>query len=201
VSVQHHVLAAQAHGVPTLVRVGHDEPALVLRCLDLGVAGIVFPHVTSADDARRAVAAAHYPPLGARGFASYTRAGRYGATSPGQHLDAAADTLVVVMIEDAAGCQAAADILAVDGVDAVFVGPADLAVALGLRGDARHPDVLAASREVHETAAKADRAVVMIAGTLEAARDAFDAGAHLVLYNTAAVLTDTFRRLAATRRT
>lgn len=200
VSLQHHVAAAQVHGVPTLVRVGENEPALVLRCLDLGVAGIVFPHVSSVEDARRAVAASHYPPLGERGFASYTRAGRYGATPSGEHLDAGADTLVVVMVEDAAGCAAAPDLLAVDGVDAVLVGPADLSVALGLRGDAQHPDVLAARRDVHEAAAKASRAVVMIVGSPESALDAFDAGASLVLYNTAAVLTDTFRRLAAARR-
>jgi 4-hydroxy-2-oxoheptanedioate aldolase len=155
VSLQHHVLAAQVHGVPTLVRVGADEPALVLRCLDLGVVGIVFPHVSSAEDARRAVAAAHYPPLGQRGFASYSRAGLYGATPSEQHLDAGADTVVIIMVEDAAGCAAAAEILAVDGVDGVFVGPADLSVSLGLRGDAQHPDVLAASRDVHEAAAKA----------------------------------------------
>jgi 4-hydroxy-2-oxoheptanedioate aldolase len=200
VSVQHHVVAAQVHGVPTLVRVGADEPALVLRCLDLGVAGIVFPHISSVDDARRAVAAAHYPPLGQRGFASYTRAGRYGDAASAEHLDAGADTVVIVMIEDAAGCAAAAEILAVDGVDGVFVGPADLSVALGHRGDAQHPDVLAASRDVHEAAAKASRAVVRIVASPELALDAFGAGASLVLYNTAAVLTDTFRRLAAARR-
>ena len=200
VSVQHHVMAAQLHGVPTLARVGADEPALVLRCLDLGVAGIVFPHVTSVEDARRAVAAAHYPPLGERGFAAYSRAGRYGATPSADHLDAGADTLVIVMIEDTAGCAASADILAVDGVDGVFVGPADLSVALGLRGDAQHPDVLAARRDVHEAAAKASRAVIMIVSSPESAVEALDAGASLVLYNTAAVLTDTLRRLAAPRR-
>ena len=80
-----HLAAATMHGVPTLVRVGAEEPALVLRALDAGAAGIVAPHIDTPTQARALVDSAHYPPLGHRGFASYSRAGRYGQVEPAAH--------------------------------------------------------------------------------------------------------------------
>ncbi|MGW6208388.1 aldolase/citrate lyase family protein [Streptomyces sp. NPDC055089] len=62
--LQQHLTAAAAQGTDVLVRVGSAEPALALRCLDLGAAGLIFPHVDSREDAARAVAASHYPPWG-----------------------------------------------------------------------------------------------------------------------------------------
>ena len=72
-----HRLAART-AVPTLVRVGTAEPGLVLRVLDAGAAGIMAPHIDTAAQAAALVDSAHYPPLGHRGFATYSRAGRFG---------------------------------------------------------------------------------------------------------------------------
>ncbi|POX36877.1 2-dehydro-3-deoxyglucarate aldolase [Streptomyces sp. Ru73] len=196
-ALQHHLTAAAAHGIDVLVRVGTAEPALALRCLDLGAAGIIHPHIDSAADAREAVAADRYPPLGRRGFATYSRAGRFGTVSAAEHLTAAADTLVVAMIETARGCAAARGIAATDGIDAVLVGPADLAVDCGLPpGEALDARIAA----VHRAARDAGRAVMSIVPGTAAAEAAARAGARLVLYNTAQVLMDTFRALAAPGR-
>ncbi|GHE89653.1 aldolase [Amycolatopsis deserti] len=198
VPLQQHVVAAQAHGLGVLVRVGAAEPALVLRVLDLGADGIIVPHVDTAEQARAVVAAAHYPPLGERGFATYSRAGRFGARSVAEHLARSAETtLVVPMIETPVACAAAGEILSVPGVDAVLVGPADLSVAMGLTTGAADPRVAQAMSEVAAAAERAAKPMVSIVGSAEQATAA-PPGA--VIYNLAHVLLHTLRDLAAARR-
>ncbi|RII16090.1 5-keto-4-deoxy-D-glucarate aldolase [Streptomyces sp. YIM 130001] len=193
--LQRHIQEGELHGVPVLVRVGEVEPALILRVLDLGAEGVVVPHVDTPEEAARAVAWAHYPPLGERGFATYGRAGRFGSTAASEHLArTAARTLVVPMLETPRACAAAGAILAVDGVDSVFVGPADLAVATGLTGDAAKAAVRAATAEVEAAAARAGRPVTTIVGSAAQARQA-PPGA--VVYNLTHVLMGTLRELAA----
>jgi 2-keto-3-deoxy-L-rhamnonate aldolase RhmA/pimeloyl-ACP methyl ester carboxylesterase len=143
--LEHHLRTADAAGLPALVRV--PEPGAILAALDAGAAGIVVPHVLDAAGAEAVVAAAHYPPRGRRGFATSTRAGGYGAVPAGEHVRrAAAETCVVVQIEDAEAVPPAADILAVDGVSAVFIGAADLRVSLGHDPDAEIAAITAAAR-------------------------------------------------------
>lgn len=192
--LQHHLTAAAAHGLDVLVRVGSAEPALALRCLDLGAAGLIHPHVDSREDARRAVAASHYPPHGERGFATYSRAGRFGTVTAAEHVAASRETLVVTMIETRRGCEDADAIAGTDGVDAVLVGPADLAADCGF------PDpgvVDGLTVRAHDAARAHQRAVMTIVPNIEAARDAERGGAQLVLYNMAHVLMETLRSLAA----
>ncbi|ATY12301.1 2-dehydro-3-deoxyglucarate aldolase [Amycolatopsis sp. AA4] len=197
VPLQQHIVAAQAHGLGVLVRVGEDEPALMLRVLDLGADGVVVPHVDTAEQARSAVAAAHYPPLGKRGFATYSRAGRFGARSAAEHLRHAAETTIVVpMLETPEAVAAAAEILAIPGVDTVLVGPADLAVALGLPGGAAEPVVAQAISSVAAAAKTAGKPMTSIVGTVEQAGQA-PPGA--VVYNLAHVLLRTFADLAEAR--
>ncbi|MFJ8754398.1 HpcH/HpaI aldolase/citrate lyase family protein [Streptomyces sp. NPDC102441] len=190
--LQHHLTAAAAHGLDVLVRVGTSEPALALRCLDLGAAGLIHPHVDSAQDARRAVASVHYPPLGTRGFATYSRAGRFGTVSAADHLAASRDTLVVAMIETERACAAAGDIAGTRGVDAVLVGPADLAADCAFPGQDVIDGLVATA---HRATREAGPVVMTIVPGAEAARAAERAGARLVLYNMAQVLMDTFRSL------
>lgn len=191
--LQHHLTAAAAQGIEVLVRVGTSEPALALRCLDLGAAGIIHPHVDDAQDARRAVASVHYPPLGRRGFATYSRAGRFGTVPAAAHVAASRDALVVVMIETERACSAATEIAATPGVDAVLVGPADLAADCAFPGQ----DVVdALVTKAHRATREAGRLVMTIVPGAEGAKAAERAGAQLVLYNMAQVLMDTFRSLA-----
>ncbi|MEV6793569.1 aldolase/citrate lyase family protein [Streptomyces sp. NPDC051320] len=195
-ALQHHVTAAAAQGLEVLVRVGTSESALALRCLDLGAAGLIHPHVDSAQDARRAVAADRYPPLGQRGFATYSRAGRFGTVSAADHLAAAEQTLVVAMIETARACAAADEIASTEGVDAVLVGPADLAADCGFPGQDVIDGLIGTT---HRATRAAGRSVMTIVPGVAGARAAEQAGAQLVLYNMAHVLMDTFRTLAAPR--
>ncbi|KID29834.1 2,4-dihydroxyhept-2-ene-1,7-dioic acid aldolase [Prauserella sp. Am3] len=195
VPLQQHIQAAQARGIAVLVRVGHGEPSLILRALDLGADGIVVPHVDTAEEARAAVAAAHYPPRGERGFATYSRAGAFGAAGADDHLARAAETtLVVPMLETAAACAAAADIAAVEGVDALMIGPADLAVAMGRPGAVADPDVRSTADAAVRAASETGTPMVSIVSSTEAAATA-PAGA--VVFNLAHILLDTVRGLAS----
>ncbi|MFJ8673533.1 HpcH/HpaI aldolase/citrate lyase family protein [Streptomyces sp. NPDC093589] len=191
--LQHHMTAAAAHGIDVLVRVGTSEPALALRCLDLGAAGLIHPHVDTVQDARRAVAAAHYPPVGTRGFATYSRAGRFGTVAAADHVAASRDTLMVAMIETERACAAAGEIVATPGVDAVLVGPADLAADCGFPGQDVIDGLVATA---HRATREAGRAVMTIVPGTAGARAAERAGARLVLYNMTHILMDTFRSLA-----
>lgn len=180
-----HVTAARAVGLPTIVRIGGGEAALALRVLDAGAEGIVVPHVQTADAAVDAVRLAHYPPLGDRGFATYTPAGRWGkAAGPEHATDAARRTLVVAMVEDAQGVENAGSIAGTEGVDAVWVGLSDLGATLGY--DASAAD--AACRQVWTTAKEAGTSVLALASDAKGAMAAFDGGAQLVVLNAQAAI-------------
>lgn len=188
----HHIAAADAVGIPSVVRIGGlDE---VLRVLDLGAAGVICPHVDSVAEAEELVQAIHYPPRGRRGFAAYTRAGGYGLRSGADHLTRYADgPLVIAMIESDKAVASAGAISAVDGIDLLFVGPADLAVDKGIVGSDQTPvaDALARVRSA------AEGRVLSICGDETAARALFDAGSQLVVYNVQHAVTVTMVRLAS----
>ncbi len=193
-----HLVAARAAGLAALVRVG--AVGELLRVLDLGADGVIYPHVGSVAQARAVVAATRYPPAGERGFATYSRSGRYGLASADAHLEhSAANTAVILMIEDAEGVAAAAEIAALDGVDGLFVGPADLSVSLGHPGQPGHPEVVAAIATVHAAARRAGKAVVTICADAATARAHFDAGSTAVMYNLLSAQGALFQALAGAK--
>ncbi|WP_174275324.1 HpcH/HpaI aldolase family protein [Sphingomonas bacterium] len=125
------VMAARAGNLATLVRPASGSPESVLAALDAGATGIIAPHIRSAADARALVASAHYGP-GGRGYAASTRAAGYGLATMEEHLArSAAETVVVAQIEDADALESVEEIAAVEGLDALFIGRADLTVSLG----------------------------------------------------------------------
>ncbi len=124
------IAAFLAADMPCLVRVPGDSPHDIRNALDSGATGVLVPHVTSADQAAAVVKAANFGE-GGRGYAGSPRAAAYSTKSMSDHLSASRDTTtVVVQIEDMAALEQVEDISAVDGVDAVFVGRVDLAVAM-----------------------------------------------------------------------
>lgn len=125
-------IAARATGCPLLVRIPNDNPDTILGMLDCGISGIVVPHVKSAQQAAEIVRNTRYGQDQGRGFAGTTRAADYARRSLSEHFDLAnREVSVICQIEDPEGYDAYEDIAAVDGVDALFVGRADLAVSYG----------------------------------------------------------------------
>ncbi len=156
--------AAEAVGVVALTRVGENTPQVVQKYLDAGSLGVQTPLVNTREEARRAVDAVKYPPQGRRGLASGVRAAGYGLAGPLDEYVAAANaaTTVVVQVETVEAASNIDEILAVEGVDVVFMGPTDFSSALGVPGQSRHPKV----RGLIEELAGKVNAAGKVAGTL-----------------------------------
>jgi 2-keto-3-deoxy-L-rhamnonate aldolase RhmA len=136
-------------GAPMLVRLSGHDPSQIKRVLDAGAHGIIAPMVTTADEARRIVDAASYPPAGSRGV-GLARAQGYGTGFDEYVEGAAGDTIVIAQIEHIDGVKNLDAILAVDGIDGFFVGPYDLSASLGRPGRFDDPKVQRALAEVEE---------------------------------------------------
>ena len=124
-------LAARASRTVCLVRVADASPSRLAGVLDLGFAGVIVPHVTSASVALAAARACRHHG-GHRGFTNSSRAGGYGALTMADHVEAADRTVTVVaMVEDAVALDDLGGIVSTPGIDAVLIGRADLAISLG----------------------------------------------------------------------
>ena len=153
--------AIDLHGATPLVRVPWCEPSTIMRALDAGADGIVVPMVENAEQAGLAGRATRYAPRGNRSFGPMRKA---------RSVDAANDTIrCYPMIETPLGLKNVEEIMAVEGVDGVFVGPVDLGLCLGIPGPDtyRHPDVLAAV----DTCVAAADAVGKVVGTVSNGHD------------------------------
>ena len=153
--------AIEAGGARSVVRVPWNDPVRIKRLLDLGPDGLLVPMVDDAGAARGAVAATRYPPDGDRGIAA-ARAADYGRQFEAYVESGHRDLTVAVQVESEAAVENAAEIAAVEGIDALFVGPADLSAALGCFGD--HD--AAAFRAAVETVLAAGAAADVPVGTL-----------------------------------
>lgn len=127
-----------------VVRLRDDDPARIKQALDAGAQSLLIPMIETAEQAERAVRATRYPPHGIRGVgSSLARASRFSAIP--DYLTTANDQICLILqVESRAGLAALDDILALPGIDSVFIGPADLAADMGHLGDAGHPDVRSA---------------------------------------------------------
>ncbi len=141
-----------------VARLPIGETWMIKQYLDAGVQSILVPMVESADQARELVRAVRYPPFGIRGVgSSLARASQFAAIP--DYLTTADDQIcLLIQVENNAGMAALDEILTVDGVDGIFIGPADLAADMGHIGDAGHPDVIQAVEDGLKRIVAADRA-------------------------------------------
>lgn len=162
-SVENMLRAVEAANGPTepIVRVAGNDPVRIKRVLDLGVGGVMVPMVETAEEARAVVDAVRYPPEGSRGIAG-GRSSRYGMDLQERVASGGDELLTVVQVETEAGLANVDEIVAVDGVDVAFVGPADLSASLGVFADWDHDQY----REAVDRVVTAADAAGVAAGTL-----------------------------------
>lgn len=135
--------AVAPYPVSPVVRPAWNDKVLMKRYLDVGAQTFLVPYVQNAAEAEAAVAAMRFPPEGIRGVAGVTRASRFGRI-PNYHRRAHEELCLLVQIETREGLDNLEAIAKVDGVDGLFIGPADLAAGLGHLGDLGHPEVQSA---------------------------------------------------------
>ena len=138
--------AVAAYPVMPVVRPAWNDTVLIKRHLDIGAQTLLVPYVGTADEAARAVAATRYPMRGSRGVAGLTRAARFGRVK--EYARRASEELcLLVQVETREGLDNLEAIARTDGIDGVFIGPADLAAALGHLGEPHHADVQSAIKD------------------------------------------------------
>src|SRR5258706_8719552 len=132
--------AAAPYGTHPVVRVPWNDMVTIKRVLDVGAQSLLIPYVSTAEEARAAVSYTRYPPAGARGVAGTTRATRFGRVKD-YAKRAHEEICVLVQVETQGALDNIEAICAVDGVDGVFIGPADLHASLGYTGEIANPKV------------------------------------------------------------
>ncbi len=162
-----------------VVRPSSNNPIEIKRLLDAGFYNFLIPFVESVDEARAAVQSTRYPPQGIRGVSVAQRSNRYG-TVPDYFKGINNEICVMVQIESRAGIAAARDIAALEGIDCIFVGPSDLAAALGHLGNAAHPEVQVAIEAVFSDARAAGKPAGILAPVEADARRYMAMGASFV---------------------
>lgn len=179
-SVMTQLQAVGGYPVTPVVRVPFGDDVVLKQVLDTGAQNILVPMVSTAEQAREFVAAVRYPPQGRRGVgSSLSRSSRWNRVD-GYLANADDHVSLVVQIESADAVANAAEIAAVDGVDGVFVGPADLSASLGVLGQQTHPDVLAAVQRTFDAVRAAGKPVGVNAFDLDAAARYIEAGAAFI---------------------
>lgn len=167
--------AVAPYDTEAVVRVTCLDPAEIKRVLDIGARNIVVPYVETVEQARLAAASVSYPPEGIRGVAGVTRSSRFGAI-PDYVLRARGEICLIVQIETREAMARIEDIAAVPGIDAMFIGPADLAASLGHPGDVNHPKVEAAIVEAISRIRAAGKPAGFLSGDQALLEKAVDAG-------------------------
>lgn len=161
--------------VSPVVRPAANDAVLIKRFLDLGAQTLLIPYVQDRAEAEAAVRATRYPPRGVRGVSALTRATRFGREKH-YFATAAAEICVIVQIETQAALDNLEDIAGVDGVDALFVGPADLAASLGYGAEQTHPEMRAAVLKAIGRIKAAGKPAGLLTGDVVLQKSALEAG-------------------------
>jgi 4-hydroxy-2-oxoheptanedioate aldolase len=179
-SMRDQALALAASSSHTVARVPIGETWVIKQVLDLGIQTILVPIVETAEQAREIVRACHYPPNGTRGVGyGVSRSGGFGQfDNYGPTADA--QICILLQVETKLGLDNLDEILAVDGVDGVFIGPADLSASLGYLGQAMHPDMQTVILDALRKIAASGKAPGILTADDEFIEASLDAGARFV---------------------
>lgn len=180
--VAEHIRAARGGTAELAVRVPWNEPVLVKRLLDAGARTLMFPMIQSAEEARAAVATTLYPPLGIRGVSGNMRANSYARVTD-YGVNYHREQCVIVQLESPKAIAAIEEIAAVEGVDALFIGPNDLAANMGLYGKPGAPEVKVLIAQAIERIVRTGKAAGILNFNIVEARALFKSGFSFIAVN------------------
>jgi len=178
------VRAANCVDISSIIRVTNNDPTLILRALDIGADGVQVPQVSTRRNAEEVARAAKYAPIGNRGVCCFTRAAGYGHKNKFDHFKEANQNVVVIIhIEGEEGIVNLDEILAVEGIDVIFIGPYDLSQSLGVPGEVSHPLVEQKMVEVVKKARQAGLIVGTFVESVESAHRWINLGVRYISYS------------------
>ncbi|SNY91088.1 2-dehydro-3-deoxyglucarate aldolase [Cohaesibacter sp. ES.047] len=183
-----------------LVRLAWNDQVMIKQALDVGAGSIMVPFVESVEEAKAAVSAARYAPVGHRGVAGVHRASRYGS-KPNYFANANDETCLIVQLETPNALSELEQIATVEGVDGIFIGPGDLAASMGHIGQIGHPDVQAALADAAARAKALNVPVGVVGPTPEMVRGFIEMGfSYAAVASDLAFMTSGARAAAAAIR-
>lgn len=176
-SAQNSVRAGELAGISPIIRVSSNDPVNILRCLDIGAEGVEVPQIRNADDAKLMSASARFHPKGDRGVCRYVRSASYSSMERQKYFKTANErTITIAHLEGMEAINNLNEIMEVDGVDILFIGPYDLSQSVGVPGEVNNPLVLKQMEKVIEKAKSADKLVGTFADDVESAKRWISAG-------------------------
>lgn len=183
------ILAAESHGIPAFARIGQNDKQVILKFLDLGIAGVMVPQINDAAQAEQAVAATKFAPRGTRGLAG-GRAFEFGLKRSAPEMARVLDerVLTIIQFEHKDALEELDAILAVPDLDVLFVGPNDLAQSLGFPGEPGHPSVTRMGNEVVARARARGVKVGTVAPDAASALVAIERGFNMIVANSPGLL-------------
>lgn len=182
-SMQNNIRAAQVSGILPVVRVPAITEEAIGKALDIGAAAVEIPQISTAKEAELAVRLAKFAPRGERGVCRFVRAAHYSAMDRELYFQQANNTIVIAQIEGTEAVKNLDDILSVEGIDILFIGPYDLSQSLGVPGRTTHPHVIEEMNKIVKTAQ--EKGVVI--GTFTDSRETMEmwlkAGVQYISYS------------------
>ena len=173
--------ASDISDIVPIVRVRENDRAQILHALDSGGMGVMVPETSSAAEVEHVVESAYYSPIGKRGFTPSNRAAGYTFMNGAEYAKMTNENIIVVVyVETQEGLDNLEEMLAVPGIDVMWIGPMDLSQVLGVTGDSKHPKVLAAMDDIIERCKKAGVAVGTIAPNAKEAQELIDKGVQFI---------------------
>ncbi len=172
--------AMSGSGVVPLVRAPWNDFVVIKRILDAGASGVLIPYVNTRAEAQAAVQACRYPPAGIRGVAASPRAAGFGQKSMDYLTHANDEILVLTAVETPMAVENLDDILRVDGLDGIFIGPMDLATSMGYLGDPSVPEVKAMIGTVEAKVLAAHKVLATVSSSWEQAQNLYQKGYQML---------------------
>lgn len=182
-NLQNLIRAANVAGVCPVVRVPRGTDIWIDQALDVGAGAIMIPQICTAEQAKAAVSAAKFSPLGTRGTCRFVRSAAYGAVPGEEYFTRAQDTVIILQVEGQEAIDNLEEILGVEGVDIVFIGPYDLSASLGIIGQITHPKVKELIGEICRKAAARGVQVGCFADSVEFGIKLVEMGVRFVGYS------------------
>jgi 4-hydroxy-2-oxoheptanedioate aldolase len=178
--VFHQLQALEHTPAAPVVRVESAQRQRIHRVLDMGAEGIMCPHIHNTEEAQAVISGLHYPPHGSRGVAKMVRASGFGMNFDAYYRDARENILGIVQIETEEALNHLDGIAALEGIDVLFIGPADLSMALGIFGQFDHPRFRDAVEATVNAAEKAGKATGILFFSPDDYKRYYDAGIRML---------------------